>query len=261
MTIDNLMKWFIGPHNEAHSSKVGEPVLVTKEAAEAAKDLLRQRSGIDFDAFHQTATAESLFSERLGPTTDCLTVREVSESFFEGDESSVSGPDRRLIERLIVHLSSCQDCSQAVELFRRIERQSMERLSQAGKSPAIEFWFEGECVVSGQESKRHIEIPVYMVDNSVADATALSVSFPVGKKNIIKSVDLHQVEILGLEQEGQGHKVIYQSDDSTELAGIQPGTCGFLEVMRTDKKARALSAGPIRILERGPHIQRPRPEE
>lgn len=88
---------------------------------QVAKDHLSRNSGFDFDSFLEEVRTGTLFEQPLGPSSECLSINQVSDYAGSGGESL--GAEGRAIK---AHLEVCKICSQNVEIYRQLAERHSE---------------------------------------------------------------------------------------------------------------------------------------
>lgn len=253
------LRWF--DRDRALDALHIEPIPVTRETAAAARQFLREHSGIDLDAFHASVKVELLLSEPLGPTTDCLTADEISQSVRSHMPTPLSGVDLGIVDRVVTHVSNCKHCWSNLEAYQMLEQRSLARAYSAGVEnlPAA-AWMGPTCQVRQVPlSGRCLEISVLTYrERAPGPFSGSSMKVRVTSPFESQEVPLRQIRTIdptempdrpeAYAQHMKGVVVgVYQSSEIPELSSAQIGTCGYVSIVQEIERKLVCSGRVIRF--------------
>jgi hypothetical protein len=189
-----------------------------------AREALGGRGRVDIDAYLSKLDVQGVLESPLGPTSDCLTLRQLEEYAF----GAVTN---------LPHLATCESCANALRAYRAVKERSLEPGRQ---SIAVEV--PGMIDLVRVQSQFHVMLLVdSILDIRPGDLTIANAAFKEIRCSAIEMVDSNP-------DRGWTYKAICVTQPNTELlSSCEPGVefVDWIKVSGTSKAGRTFTASDL----------------
>ncbi len=209
---------------EPRQPLVPESEPVSLQDGLSAGDALRGRGRVDIDAYLSKLDVPHVLDSPLGPTADCLTLSQLEEYAF----GAVTN---------LPHLTSCDNCANALRAYRAVKERSLEPGRQS-----ITVEVRGMIDLVKVQSQFNVMLLVdSTLDMRPGDLRIANAAFREIRCSAIEMVDAHP-------DKGWTYKAVCVAQPNTELmSACEPGVefVDWIKVSGTSQAGRTFTASDL----------------